>query len=422
MNIGTISRRGFFRRAAALGAAPLVVSADALGADRSPPSDRLTMGFIGMGKQCAGHLGAMLGRREVQVLAVCDVDQDKRLWAKARVDGRYRNADCAAYNDFRRLVDRSDIDAVLIATPDHWHAIPTIRCAEAGKDIYCEKPLSLTIREARAMVKAVRRYGRVFQTGSQQRSWANFRFACEMVRSGRIGKLLAVHVNVGGPSVDCHLPAEPVRKGVDWDMWLGPAPWRPFNSTICPPRGAHGWPQWRRFRDYSGGGMTDMGAHHFDIAQWGMGTELTGPVEIIPPDGKDHRWLTFRYANGVLLYHGGSERSSITFVGTDGKVFVGRGHLSTEPPEIMSAPISASEVHLYRSDNHHQNWLDCIRTRRRPVADVEIGCRSVSVCLLGNLAYMLKRRLRWDPEREVFIGDDEANRWLDRPKREPWQL
>jgi len=424
-----VSRRDFLEAAAAAVGAPFVVSASALGAGRAAPSDRITMGLVGMGKQCGGHLGAMLGRRNVQVLAVCDVDAEKRNLAKSRADSRYANErkkgtykGCAAYNDFRKLTERADIDAALIATPDHWHAIPVIRAAEAGKDIYCEKPLSLTIGEARAMVNAVRRYGRVFQTGSQQRSGGNFRLACEMVRSGRIGKLHTVHVNVGGPSRPCDLPGQAVREGVDWDMWLGPAPRRPFNETICPRRGARGWPQWRRYRDYSGGGMTDMGAHHFDIAQWGMGTDHTGPVEIIPPDGKEYRWLTYKYANGVTLHHGGSQRSSITFIGAEGKVFVGRGHLSTDPPEMMKAPIGAGEVRLYYSRNHHDDWLQAIRARQKPICDVEIGCRSVSICLLGNLAYMLKRPLKWDPAKEEFIGDEEANRWVDRPKREPWTL
>jgi len=424
-----VTRRRFLAGAASVAAAPVVVSPSALGAERAAPSDRITVGIIGMGKQCGWHLNTMLGRPDTQVLAVCDVEVCKREAAKKKADERYA-ADlksgsykgCDAYNDFRQITDRADIDAVLIATPDHWHAIPVIRAAEAGKDVYCEKPLSLTIREARAMVNAVRRYGRVFQTGSQQRSAANFRVGCEMVRSGRIGKLLTVHVNVGGPSVECDLPAQPVREGVDWDMWLGPAPWRPFHEVICPPVTFGGWPTWRRFRDYSGGGMTDMGAHHFDIAQWGMGTELSGPVEILPPDGKDVKWLTYKYANGVVLHHGGGHNADVTFIGTEGEILIGRHPTRTVPPEIMAAPIAASEVHLYSSNNHHGNWIDCIRTRAKPICDVEIGARSVSICHLGNIAYLLQRPLKFDPDREVFLGDDEANRWLDRPKREPWFL
>ena len=417
------TRRSFLRTAAAAVAAPCIVHSSVLGA--SPPSDRITMGLIGIGKMCWGHLGAMLGRANVQVLAVCDVDAAKRDRAKKRADDHYAKngakSGIDACNDFRDVLARHDIDAVLIATPDHWHAIPTIRAAEAGKDIYCEKPFSLTLGEARAMVNAVRRYRRVFQTGSQQRSDHRFRFACEMVRSGRIGKLHTVHVNVGGPSVPCHLPAEPVREGVDWDLWLGPAPWRPFNEIICPAYTFKGWPRWRGYRDYSGGGMTDMGHHHFDIAQWGMGTELTGPVEIIPPDGKQHKHLTYKYANGVTMHHGGGN-ASIHFIGADGEVMVGRGDLRTNPPAMMHEPIAPDEVHLYDSPNHHNDWLQCIRTRKRPIADVEIGCRSVSICHLGNLAYRLKRPLRWNPDKELFLGDDEANRCLDRPKRAPWRL
>jgi len=363
------------------------------------------------------------------VLAICDVEARRRELTVKRVNDHYASraaagsrTGCAGYNDFREIVDRADIDAVVIGTPDHWHAIPTIQCAQSGKDVYCEKPLSLTIGEARAMVNAVRRYGRVFQTGSQQRSGANFRIGCEMVRSGRIGKLHTVHVNVGGPSVECNLPGEPLPEGLDWEMWLGPAPWRPFNAIIAPPSSFGGWPQWRSFRDYSGGGMTDMGAHHFDIAQWGMGTDDTGPVEILPPDGKEHKWLTYKYANGMTMYHGGGQNADVTFIGTDGKLMIGRHPSRAEPAEILATPISASEVHLYNSHDHHGDWLKAIRTRTKPICDVEIGARSVSICHLGNLAYRLNRPLRWDPAREQFIGDDEANRLVDRPKRAPWRL
>ncbi|MFW6161412.1 MAG: Gfo/Idh/MocA family protein [Planctomycetota bacterium] len=417
------TRRRFLETMATGAVAPYVLHSSVLAA--TPPSDRITMGLIGVGKMCWGHLGAMLGRRQVRVLAVAEVDAVKRERARKRADDHYARQGASkgidAYNDFRELLNRSDIDAVLNATPDHWHAIVCIRAAQAGKDIYSEKPFSLTLGEARAMVEAAERYRVVFQTGSQQRSDRRFRFACEMVRSGRVGKLHTVHVNVGGPSVPCRLPGQPVRKGVDWDLWLGPAPWRPFHETICPPYTFKGWPQWRRFRDYSGGSMTDMGHHHFDIAQWGMGTERTGPVKILPPNGKDVEMLTYKYANGVTLHHTGGA-ASIHFKGTDGEVMVGRGYLRTDPPDMMHTPIGPHEVHLYNSPNHHNNWLECIRTRRPPIAEAEIGCRSVSICHLGNLAYWLKRPLRWDPDREVFRGDAEANRWLDRPKRAPWRL
>jgi predicted dehydrogenase len=388
------------------------------------------LGFIGVGKQSHGHLRHFVGRQEVQVLAVCDVQESKREAARRVVDevyarrAEYKNSykGLDLYNDFREIVTRNDIDAVVIGTPDHWHAIPAIQAAKAGMDIYCEKPLSLTIAGARAMADATRRYGRVFQTGSQQRSSSNFRFACEMVRSGRIGELQSVAAYVGGPSEDCYLPEEPVPQGVDWNLWLGPAPWRPYNSELCPPPSFTGFPNWRRYRDYSGGGMTDWGAHHFDIAQWGMGMDHSGPVEIIPPDGKDVRWLTYRYANGVTLTHNGPGGNGVVFKGTEGKIEVNRGHLRTWPDSMMRKPTAANEVHLYRSPGHQTDWLRSIRTRQKPICDVEVGLRSVTVCHLGNIAYWLGRPLKWDPTEEHFLGDPEANRWCDRPRREPWTL
>jgi predicted dehydrogenase len=424
----TISRRRFLVGAGAALAAPLVVRASALGADGAiAPSQRINLGFIGVGKQAYGHTCIFAGRPDVQIRAICDVQENKRQEARQAVERIYsgRNAaganDLGLYNDFRELLARRDLNAVVIGTPDHWHAIPAIEAAKAGLDIYCEKPLSLTIREARAMAGAVRRYGRVFQTGSQQRSSREFRFACEMVRSGRIGQLKTINANVGGPSEDCYLPEEPVPQGVDWDLWLGPAPWRPYNSILCPPPSFTGYPHWRSYRDYSGGGMTDWGAHHFDIAQWGMGADDTGPVEIIPPDGKDVKLLTYRYASGVELYHGGGG-NGVVFHGTEGRIEVNRGHLQTWPASLMQKPIGPNEIRLYESPGHHEDWIRCIRTRQRPICDVEIGCRSVTVCHLGNLAYWLKRPLRWDPAKEEFVGDAEANRWLDRPKREPWTI
>jgi len=404
----SITRRGFLKAMAATPiVAPLVINASALGANGTPPSERLTLGFIGVGGQARGHLG-MGSREDCQTLALCDVN-------RARIEEFASDPSITLYSDFRELLARDDIDAVVISTPDHWHAIPAIEAAKAGKDIYCEKPLSLTIREARAMVNAARRYGRVFQTGSQQRSSREFRFACEMVRSGRIGQLRSIEVYVGGPSEDCYLPEEPVPPGVDWDTWLGPAPWRPCHRQLL-------YGGFRPFRDYSGGGMTDWGAHHFDIAQWGMGTDDTGPIEIIPPDGKDVRWLTYRYASGVTVTHGGPGGRGVVFNGTEGKIEVDRGYLRTWPDTLMRTPTGPDEVHLYDSSGHHEDWLRALRTRQKPICDVEIGCRSVTVCHLGNLAYWLKRPLRWDPGKEEFVGDPEANRWLDRPKREPWTI
>ncbi len=431
-----ISRRDFVRAAAATAALPIILPPAATGDEKKAgPGERITLGFIGMGTQNRGHLRSFLGQKDVQVLAVCDVDTTRRDSAKQMVEERYAQdtksgtyKGCGAYNDFRELLARADIDAVVIATPDHWHAIPVLEACRAGKDIYCEKPLTLTIHEAKTLIDAVRKTNRVFQTGSQQRSSREFRVACELVRSGRIGKLEGVYVNVGGPSKPCDLPEEKPEPGLDWDRWLGPAPSRPYNSVLSP-RGVHRhFPNWRNYREYSGGMMTDWGAHHFDIAQWGLGMDESGPVEIIPPDDpKAEKGLRYRYANGVTVTHAdqyapGKRVRGVAFVGSDGKVFVDRGYLASDPADIIKQPLGDKDVHLPQSPGHQRDWLNCIRSRQRPLCDVEIGARSVTVCHLGNLAYWNHRKLRWDPKEWRFLDDAEANTWLDRPRRDPWQL
>jgi len=418
------SRRIFLKTTVAAAAAPLILPGHVWGA-QTPPSERITMGFIGVGTQGRGLLNGFLGKN-TQVLAMCDVDTTRREHAKKVVEDYYskkNQADykgCAAYKDFRELLQRKDIDAVCIATPDHWHAVPVILAARAKKDIYCEKPLSLTIAEARAMVKAVRENDRVFQTGSMQRSSAEFHKACELVRNGRIGKIKQVLVNVGGPSKWCDLPEEPMEPGLDWDGWLGPAPMRPYNSVLSP-RGVHKhFPNWRSYREYSGGGMTDWGAHHFDIAQWGLGMDESGPVEIIPPDDpKATKGVRFIYANGVEMIHS-DKANGVRFIGESGEIEVNRGKFKITPEGLDAEPIPENGVHLYKSRDHQRDFLDCIKTRKRPICDVEIGCRSVTVCHLGNLAYWNHRRLKWDPVKEQFVGDAEANKWLDYQRRAPW--
>jgi predicted dehydrogenase len=413
-------------RTAAIGvAAPFILPSHIWGAE-TKPSDRITMGFIGVGTQGRGLLGGFLGKKETKVLAVCDVDTTRREHSKKTVEDKYSaqsgsDYKCDEYKHFDELLARNDIDAVCIATPDHWHAFIAIAAARAKKDIYCEKPLSLTIHEARAMVNAAREHQRVFQTGSMQRSSPEFLKACELVRNGRVGKVQRVLVDVGGPSAWCDLPEEPMEPGLEWDLWLGQAPVRPYNSVLSP-RGVHKhFPNWRNYREYSGGAMTDWGAHHFDIAQWGLGMDDSGPVEIIPPDDpKATKGVRFIYANGAEVIHG--DGGGVTFIGSEGKVFVNRGKFKADPDSLAEAPIPDNGVHLYKSTDHLQDFLKCTRTRQRPICDVEIGCRSVTVCHLGNLAYWNHRRLKWDPAKEQFIGDPEANYWLDRPKREPWKV
>jgi len=431
----SMNRRDFVRAAAgtavAVAGLPYVVPSSVFGAEA--PSNRIVLGFIGCGKQSQHLMRSFLGSPGTQVVAACDVDKLKlERSSKGIVEKHYADRNvgsykgCAAYADFRDLLARNDIDAVVISTPDHWHAVTVIESCKAGKDIYCEKPLSQTIQEARAMINAVRRYNRIFQTGSMQRSSQEFRFACELVRNGYIGDIQHVTVNVGGPPEDKRLPAEPVPDYLDWDMWVGPAMWRPYNNDLAPHISFDGFPNWRYHSYYGGGGMTDWGAHHFDIAQWGLGMDGTGPVEINPPDGKEYKDLTYKYANGIPMTHGGragdARVNGVLFEGTKGKVEVNRGYLKTTPDTLKDQKIGADQIHLYDSKNHYTDWLDAIRKRSDPICKIEIGASSVTVCHLGNIAYKLKRPLKWDPKREVFIGDDEANRLLTRAMRSPWQI
>jgi predicted dehydrogenase len=426
-----MDRRGFIRTTASAAVAamafPYVVPSSVFGqGGQAPPSERITLGFIGCGKQSQHLTRSFLNSAGTHVVAACDVDKLKLARNQKIIEDHYAGKSgqsykgCDSYGDFRDLLARSDIDAVVISTPDHWHAVHVVDSCKAGKDIYCEKPLSQTVAEARAMVNAVRKYDRVFQTGSMQRSDWHFRLGCELVRNGYIGQLQHITVGVGGPPGDRPLPAQPVPDYLDWDMWLGPVLWRPYNEELSPNISFDGFPNWRNHSAFGGGGMTDWGAHHFDIAQWGLGMDESGPVEIIPPDGKDYKVLTYKYANGVTMVR--DNANGVLFAGTEGKVETNRGYLKTWPDELKDVKIRPEEIHLYECNNHYVDWLDAIRKRTRPICDIETGCRSVTVCHLGNIAYQLQRPLKWDPEREMFVGDDEANRLLSRGYRSPWHL
>ncbi len=427
-----VTRGQFIRQAtgAAMGlvAFPYLIPSSVWAATGAvPPSDRITLGFIGVGKQGTYLLRSFLNEPGTQVLAVCDVDALKRKRAKDLTEAYYAEHSsvgtfngCTGYNDFRELLAREDIDAVVIATPDHWHANTAIHAARAGKDIYCEKPLAQSIEEVRAMVTAVRRFGRVFQTGSMQRSDGRFRLACELVRNGYIGRVETVTVDVGGPPIGCDLPAETVPDYLDWERWLGPAPWRPYHPILAPPISDDNWAMWRRYRDFGGGGMTDWGAHHFDIAQWALGMGHSGPVAIDPPGASKTGVLTYAYANRVTMTRDTFDGFGVLFTGTEGRIEVNRQYIKTWPDQLAKVRIGPGDVHLYQSNNHYADWLQAIRTRSKPVCDVEIGARSATVCHLGNLAYQLGRPLQWDPQHERFVNDPEANRMLSRPERSPW--
>ena len=428
-----VTRRGFLKCAVAAAAAPYVIPSSALGADgRPPPSERVTMGFIGVGTQGGGHLvggawtyltGGYVARDDVQVLAVCDIVRTKREAHTKRVNAFYAGkADrgaykaCEAYNDFRDVLARPDIDAVLIGSPVHWHSLMSLMAAKAGKDVYCEKPISLTIQEGRAMADAVRRYGRVYQAGTQQRSCygGKFRRACEYVRSGRIGQLKAVYSMLSGggftPGPGPTGGGQPVPDGVDWDLFLGPAPWTPFRGNLD----AHmfGW------------GSINWGQHHFDIVQWGIGADDTGPVEVGWEDGKP----AYKYANGVVVYgcpYPGEKiggQGGAIFVGTEGRIAIDRDWLVSYPAKILEQPLGAADVRLYRSNDHSSNFLDCVRTRKRTICDAETAHRAMSVILVAGISEQLKRPLKWDPAREVFPDDPEANRMRSVAQREPWHI
>jgi predicted dehydrogenase len=414
----SLSRRGFLATVAAGSVAPAFVPSRCFGVN-----EKVTLGFIGVGGQGKGNLGGFL--KHANVAAVCDVDSKRLADALGVIEKAGGRAE--GYADYRKLLERKDIDAVVISTPDHWHALPTVHACAAGKDAYVEKPLSLTIAEGRVMVDAARKHKRIVQTGSQQRSDTKFRRACELVRSGAIGQVEKVlvgipNVNFSGPPVaDGTAPPE-----LDYNFWLGPARERPYNA-----KRTHY--NFRFFWDYSGGQMTNFGAHHIDIAQWGLGTDDTGPVSVEgTAEYHPEKWyevsmkcrVTHRYANGVEMIVGQGQRDipdGTTFVGTKGTLFVNRGVLKTTPEEIASSTEPTS-VSLYESASHHRNFLDCVKSRQAPICDVEIGHRSATICHLGSIACRLQRKLVWDPVGEKFVGDDEASREISRAYRSPWTL
>jgi predicted dehydrogenase len=393
------------------------------------PSNRIVMACIGMGGKGTNNMEGFISKEDVHVVAVCDVDKKKRDNAKRIVDDKYQNNGCKAYLDFREVIERQDIDALSLALPDHWHSIPAIMAARAGKDVYAEKPLARTIREGRAMADAVHRYGTVWQTGSQQRSSSNFHRACELVRNGRIGKVHKVEVGLPTGKSGRTIPAQPVPEGLDWDFWLGPASWRPYMEFGG--NGPHG--AWRWIMDYSGGQLTDWAGHHIDIAHWGLDLERTGPVEIegrgvyprngiydVPMEYK----FTCKYANGLVMTVAHDEQipRGTKWYGRDGWIYVKRGKLEADPESVLNEVIGPNEIRLYKSNDHRQNFLDCVKSRRETIAPIEVGHRSISVALLGEIAMLTERKLKWDPEKEIFLDDEQANRMLSRPMRSPWHL
>jgi len=423
-----MNRRRFLRGAAGAACAgiamPSIVPASVFGAQA--PSNRIVMGAIGVGSQGTGDMRGFLSKEsQVQMVAVCDVDEGHLDGAKQIVNQKYGNNDCKAYKDFCELIGRGDLDAVQLAMPDHWHAIPAIAAARAGLDIHGQKPLARTIREGRAICDAVHRYGRIWQTGSQQRSDYKFRRACELVRNGRIGKIRKIEVGLPtGSATDVKKVQEP-PEGLDWNFWLGPAPKVPY-------RGVAHW-NWRWIMDYSGGQLTDWAGHHIDIAHWGMGWDYTGPVEIegkgnypneglynVPTEYK----FTCKYADGTVMTVANNQQltQGAKWYGETGWIHVNRGGLRASDEKILKEEIGPNEIRLYESRDHKQNFLDCVKSRKLPICPVEVGHRSISVGLLGEIAMLTGRKIRWNPETEQITGDAEASALLGRSYREPWVL
>ena len=444
----SLPRRSFLKTLLASSAAPLLLPSRLWSAGVGP-NDAIRLGFIGCGIQSRGLLGGFLKLPNTRVVAVCDVDTTRRENHKQVVTEFYSKQSetefkgCTTHNDFRELLARSDVDAVVIATPDHWHAIIAVAAAAAGKDIYCEKPLTNTIHEASALTAAVQLHQRVFQTGSMQRSSREFRVACELVRNGVLGKVSRVAVGFGGPAKPCDLPGEAPEAGLDWDLRLGPAPVREYNSILSPRGVNKHFPAWRAYREYGGGGVTDWGAHHLDIAHWALGMDRSGPSEVLPPED----WKTA--GSGVrMLYAGGVEvthvaQNGVTFFGAEGELFVNRGKfkltmggqgkasfLAKEDQPGLQEQLDAVEkeylkdpkVRLYSSTDHKADFLGAIKSRKQPVADVETGARTVIACHLASLAYYHGQKMQWNAAQNVFVTGSGNSNWLHTEYRGAWKL
>ncbi|MHC4642456.1 MAG: Gfo/Idh/MocA family protein [Planctomycetota bacterium] len=432
-----INRRSLLKKAAGVSIAavgfPYVVASSALGkAGSVAASNRIVMGCIGVGGQGTGNMRGFLGKSEAQVVAVCDVIESRRQKAKGIVDRRYGDKGCATYNDFRDVLTRKDIDAVVIVTQDHWHAVIAVAAAKAGKDMYCEKPLGVSVVEGQAIRDAVRRYGRVFQTGTQQRSDRKFRFASELARNGYVGKIHTVKVAAPGPeykrTYQKPTTEEPIPAGLDYNMYVGPSPMKPYNG------GRLAWPDWYLIWDYCAGFSVNWGVHHLDIANWGCPALTSEPFEFkgrasYRDDGLTDNindWQAeFNYASGLRMSFsdtGNPNKQGCQFEGDKGWVHVNRGGIWAEPASLLGVKIKPNEVHLHESANHHADFLNCVRTRSDPVSPVEAGHKASYLGLITDIAGRVKRKLKWDPVKERFIGDEEANQMLSRPMRSPWHL
>ena len=427
-----ISRRRFLK-AGALGLSSfMIIPRNALGGTGFlAPSDQIVLGFIGTGKQARESLLPPFVKR-ARVDAICDVDSVKMEYFRTVTESLYEKEGMKVkgiklYGDFRELLANKEIDGVVIATPDHWHAVNLIEAVKAGKDVYCEKPFSHSIREGRCMADAVKKYGRVCQVGSMQRSWHNFWHACQLVRNGFLGDIQLIRVCTGDASSvlfpkQYDLKEQLCPGSLNWDMWIGPARYREYNEKLAPPLDINAWAQWRSYYDFGNGNVGDWGAHMFDVVQWALGKDNSGPVSVTP-SGKNFEHLTYVYDNGIrVLYEDFHQGRGVQFIGSKGTLTITRELYETTPEELKSYQFSESEQTLYRSTDHYQNWLDCIKSRKQPVATAEIGHRTATIGHLALISNRLRRSLRWDPEKEEFLCDDEANGMMMGYLRRPWSL
>lgn len=443
-----MNRRQFLQAALAAGVvgSSQFIPAEALGRGGFvAPSKRLTLGVIGLGIQGTGDMRSFLAIPEVQVIGVCDVHEEQRAKGKKVVDTYYSNSDCAAYRDFRELIARPDLDAVQITTPDHWHPLIAVEAARHGKHMYQEKPMGWSFRAAKAVQKAIHDNNVAFQFGTQQRSDSKFRQACELVRNGKIGQLKTILVGVPGSVSSCPIqPVEPVPKAMDYDLWLGPAPVAPYCYQRCRPyTEKEGWSVWYAISDYCMGMIGNWGVHHLDIAQWGNNTELSGPVEVEGTGEFPKGMLTDcavswqvenRYANGVTLVHmddatskkhplqKGGHGHGVMFLGTEGWVHVDRQRVDAQPASLLQVKTSPNDVQLFKSTNHGMNFVEAAKGKTKAAAPIDVAVGTEALCNLQLIAAKLGRKLRWDPAKEHFINDDEANALLDRPMRAPWKI
>ncbi|TDB59117.1 Gfo/Idh/MocA family protein [Arundinibacter roseus] len=452
-----MERRDFLTKtlAGATGVAlgfPTIVPSSVFG--KNAPSNKINIGQIGCGRIARDHDLPGTWQHEIaRIMAVSDVDSNRMADGKKLIEGYYTKktgsstyVDVQMYGDYRDMLLNKDIDAVIISTPDHWHSQPAIEAALAGKDVYLQKPTSLTIAEGRTLSNIIQQKGTILQVGTQQRSSPQFRLAAELVRNGRIGKLHTVRVGLPGDPSGPDAPTMPVPKNLNFDAWLGSTPEIPYTEIAVHPQKGYGRPGWLRMEQFGAGMITGWGQHHFDSAAWGMDTELTGPirVEAVAEFPRAGLWnvhgdfmVKAEYANGITMYTSGGYPNGIRYEGTDGWIFVSRGNyvasssdpvsqenskkaLDASDPRILKSEIGEKEIHLYKSDEQHGNWLECIQSRKQPISPVEIGHRACSVCLISHIAMKLPRALEWDPVAERFKNDTEANAMLSRPQRKPY--